>query len=323
VKNIGRLLAYLLLLVLIAVPFLIYFNAQAISDWWALRGYTPPAAVVKLADQDTMTPYAKHVFYVNHPDLETNADQFRSDCQETEKTIVLGCYHSDQQGIFVYNVQDKRLAGVQEVTSAHEMLHAVYDRLSSKDRAHIDGLLQNYYNHDLHDKRIIQTINEYRQSEPNDVVDEMHSVFGTEIANLPSPLENYYKKYFADRHAVTSYEAAYEAEFTNREDAIKADDAQLAQMKAHIEAEEQSQQQQLAKINSDRARLNTIHDSGQFNSAAASFNAEVNAYNTAIDKLRSDINSYNQLVDARNVIASELTSLDKSIDTRLTTQQPQ
>lgn len=270
-----------------------------------------------------MTAYAKHAFYVNHPELETNANQFRSDCQETEKTIVLGCYHSDQQGIFVYNVQDKRLAGVQEVTSAHEMLHAVYDRLSSKDRIYVDGLLQDYYDHDLHDKRIIQTINEYRQSEPNDVVNEMHSVFGTEIASLPSPLENYYKKYFKDRHAVTTYEAAYEAEFTSRENAIKSDDAQLAQMKSQIDTEEQSLQQQLAKINADRARLNTIHNPDQFNEAAVSFNAEVSAYNAAIDKLRNDINDYNRLVETRNAIASELTSLDKSIDTRLTTQQPQ
>lgn len=323
VKIFRRLLGYTLLLAVIAVPVLIYFNAQALSDWWALRGYAPPAAVVKLAAQDTMTAYAKHVFYVNHPDLESQASQFRSDCQESEKTIVLGCYHSDQQGIFIYNVQDSRLAGVQEVTAAHEMLHAVYDRLSTKDKSYVDGLLQNYYNHDVHDHRIIQTINEYRQSEPNDVVNEMHSVFGTEIANLPAPLEAYYKKYFTNRQAVTKYEATYEAEFTSREDKIKADDAQLAQMKAQIDSENQSLQQQLGQLDAERARLQTIRSSGQFNAAAASFNAQVSAYNASVDRLRGDISSYNQLVSARNAIASELTSLDKSIDTRLTTQQPQ
>lgn len=269
-----------------------------------------------------MTSYAKHVFYVNHPDLESEASQFRSDCQETEKTIVLGCYHSDQQGIFIYNVKDPRLAGVQEVTAAHEMLHAAYDRLSPNQKNYVDGLLENYYNHDLHDQRIIQTMDEYRQSEPNDVVNEMHSVFGTEIANLPAPLENYYKKYFTDRHAITNYEAAYEAEFTSREDKIKADDTQLAQLKSQIDSEEQSLQQQLSQLNADRASLGKIRDAQQYDTGAASFNAQVGAYNAAVDRLRSDIDTYNQLVESRNAIASELTSLDQSIDTRLTTQQP-
>ena len=35
---------------------------------------------------------------------------------ESEKTIILGCYHSDQEGIFVYNVTDPRLSGVEQVT---------------------------------------------------------------------------------------------------------------------------------------------------------------------------------------------------------------
>ncbi len=322
-RTFNRTLGYLFLLALVAAPILLYFNAQAISDWWALRGYVPPAAVAALANRDTMTTYAKHVFYVNHPDLESNVNQFRSDCHETEKTIVLGCYHSSQDGIFVYNVQDSRLAGVQEVTSAHEMLHAVYDRLSSKEKDYIDGLLQNYYSHDLHDQRIIQTINEYKKSEPNDVVNEMHSIFGTEISSLPAPLEAYYKKYFTDRKVVTDYEDSYQAEFTSREDKIQADDAQLAQLRSQIDSEEQSLKQQLSQINGDRSRLSGVHDSQQFNSEADSFNAEVASYNAAVDRLRNDISSYNQLVDSRNSIAKELTSLDQSIDTRLTTQQPQ
>ncbi len=139
-KLFKKALAYVALLALLSFPVLIYLNAQALSDWWQLRGYSPPATVTSLAAQDTMTSYATHVFYVNRPDIESNASQFRNECQETEKTIVLGCYHSNQEGIFVYNVQDSRLAGVEQVTAAHEMLHAAYDRLSSKDRNYVDGL---------------------------------------------------------------------------------------------------------------------------------------------------------------------------------------
>lgn len=322
-RGLKKLLTGLAFLVLLAVPFIIYYNAQALTDWWQLRDYTPPTAIANLANQDSMTAYASHIFYVNHPNLESNASQFRQDCGETEKTIILGCYHSKQAGIFIYDVTDQRLNGIEQVTSAHEMLHAGYDRLSSKDKKYVNGLLTDFYNNDLKDQRIKDTINDYRQSEPNDLVNEMHSIFGTEVANLPAPLEQYYKKYFIDRSAVTKDAANYEGEFTTREDEVKADDAQLAQMKSQIDSEEQSLQQQLVQINQDRARLDSLRSSGrisQYNAGVDSFNNEVFVYNSDVRKLRNDITAYNQLVDQRNSIATELASLNQAIDTR---QAPQ
>lgn len=322
-KNVSLFVATL---VLLALPFLVFFKAQALVDWWQLRNYTPPAAVSSLAKQDTMTDYATHVFYVNHPDLETSSDQFRTDCNASEKTIVLGCYHGNQAGIFVYDVSDARLAGVQQVTAAHEMLHAAYDRLNSHERKYVNGLLQNYYQNDLKDQRIIDTINLYKQTEPDDVVNEMHSIFGTEVATLPAPLQTYYAKYFVNRQAVTTFAASYEGEFTSRQDEIKADDVQLAQIKVNIDQQEAALNSQLSQINSDRARLASERSPGsiaQYNSDVPGFNAEVVAYNNGVDKLKLQIAAYNQLVGQRNAVAAELASLDKAIDTRLAPQAAQ
>lgn len=310
---------------MLAAPFVIYFKAQALVDWWQLHDYTPPPTVVSLANQDTMTSYATHVFYVNHPNLESDANQFRTDCSESEKTIILGCYHGNQDGIFIYSVSDSRLSGVQQVTAAHEMLHAAYDRLSGQDRHNVDIMMQSYYS-SVTDQRIIDTINLYKQSEPNDVTNEMHSVFGTEISNLPQPLENYYKKYFINRQAVANYAASYQNEFTSRQDQIKADDAQLAQMKVKINLAEQSLNSQLNQINADRARLDALRSGGrteQYNAGVDAFNGEVDNYNVGVAKLKADIAAYNQLVDERNSIAKELASLSQSIDTRLTPQSAQ
>ncbi len=321
-----RAFLFILTLAMLAAPFVIFFKAQAITDWWQLRNYIPSSSVVNLATQDTFTPYARHVFYVNHPSLETDASQFRTDCNETEKTIVLGCYHGNQAGIFVYNVNDPRLAGVQQVTAAHEMLHAVYDRLSSKDKNYIDGLLQNYYDHDLHDQRIIDTINSYKQSEPNDVVNEMHSIFGTEVASLPTGLQTYYARYFLNRQTVTNFANSYQAEFTSRSDQIKADDIQLAQLKVVIDQEENLLNQQLNQISSDRTKLDSQRSAGQisqYNASVNSFNNEVNNYNNGVGQLRGNITTYNQLVEARNTIAKELASLSQALDTRLTPQTAQ
>jgi len=317
---------FLLTLVLLAAPFLVWWKAQALTDWWQLRDYSAPAAVSALAAQDTMTAYAKHVFYVNHPDIEANPAQFQKDCNESEKTIILGCYHSDQNGIFVYDVQDPRLSGVEQVTAAHEMLHAAYDRLSAKDRDYVDGLLEDYYKNQLTDQRIIDTINSDKQSEPNDVVNEMHSVFGTEVANLPAPLETYYKKYFDNRQAVAGFASSYEDEFTTREDQIKALKSQLDQLKTSINSQEADLDAQLKQINADRAKLDSERSSGriaEYNAGVSGFNQEVNSYNNSVETLRSSINQYNQVVEQYNAVAKELASLAQSIDSRVQPQATQ
>ena len=307
-------------------PVVAMAEAGSILDWWRLRDYQPPVAISRLAAEDTMTAYAKHVFYVNHPSLTTSVSSFRSECSESEQTIVLGCYHPDQRGIFIFNVADSRLQGVQQVTAAHEMLHAVYDRLSSKDKKSVDSMLMDYYNHDLNNQRIIDTIDAYKKSEPNDVINEMHSVFGTEIPSLPAPLENYYRRYFTNRSTITDYAQSYQSEFTSRQDQIDSLSTRMSALMSQINAEETQLSAQLDQINSDRARLDSERGSGQtaaYNSGVASFNAEVDAYNAGISRLKNDINTYNQLVNQYNAIAQELASLEKSIDTRLTPQTTQ
>lgn len=313
-------------LALLALPFIAWWQVQAIEDWWKLRNYSPPSAISNLASEDTMTVQAKHDFYVNHPQLIQSVKNFRQDCPESEQAIVLGCYVPHQNGIYIYQVSDPRLNGVQEVTAAHEMLHSAYERLSDHDRNYVDGLLENYYKNDLTDSRIKSEIASYKKTEPNDIVNEMHSVFGTEAANLPNSLENYYKRYFTNRSSVVSFAQNYQKVFTTRLAEIDADKAKMDDLKAKITSEEQSLQKQLDKINADRARLDSERASGQtdqYNSDVPAFNNEVDAYNRGITQLQNDIADYNQLVNDYNSIAGELRSLQNSIDTRLTPQPAQ
>lgn len=308
---------------LMAVPLVGFWQRNAIYDAVQLRGYTPPAAVVDLAAKDTMSNYARRLFYVNHPQLVGDSATFRADCTLAEQTIVLGCYHPNQRGVFVYNVQDPRLAGIIEVTSAHEMLHAAYDRLSSSDKKNIDKMLQDYYKNNLKDQRILDTIEDYKKTEPNDVVNEMHSIFATEIANLPTPLDNYYKRYFVNRAAVVGFSQNYENEFTSR--SSKADQyiKQLDALKAKISAEESALRVQSDNINAEQARLDLLKASNQieqYNAGVASYNASIDAYNAGIAGYKHDINNYNSLLEQYNAVAGELKQLYGAIDTRFQTQ---
>jgi len=282
---------------------------QNLSDWWRLRGYTAPAIVAQLATQTTMDAYARKIFYVNHPEVESK-DNFYKSCPNNggEKTVVLGCYHGDQQGIYVLTVKDSRLNGVEQVTAAHEMLHAAYDRLSARDKTYVDGLLMDYYKHDLHDQRLLNTIAAYKKSEPNAVVNEMHSVFGTEVAHLPRPLEDYYKRYFTNRQEVAAYAAQYEAAFTNREQQVSQDDATLAGLRTQINTDEAELQTQKQAISDDQSQLNSFKQSGDYsayNAGVPAFNSKVDAYNALADETRGLIAQYNQLVAKRNAIALE------------------
>lgn len=310
-------------LVWLAVLGLLVINQQAISDWFSLRGYHPPAAVARLAGQDTMNSHTRHLFYLNRPQLLSTVASFRQDCPENKDTIVLGCYHSGQNGIFIYNVQDPTLAGVQQVTAAHEVLHSVYERLSPKDKDNLDSLLNNYYHHGLSDPRVLAEVKLYQQTEPNDVLDEMSCTFGTEIARLPPQLEAYYKRYFDNRAAIVAYGQQYEGEFTSRQAVVKSDDQKLSAMKQQIDAQKATLDSQLTQINTGQSRLDGLRASGQasaYNQAVPGYNDEVNAYNADIGSLGTQIASYNQLVAARNAVAGELATLDNALDTRLPVQ---
>jgi hypothetical protein len=309
-------LPLLILLVGLVLVALALLFRRDILDWLALRNYQAPAAIAALAADDTMTSQANKIFYVNHPQIDSKSD-FKSYCSNrTEQTIVLGCYHGDQQGIYLLEVSDARLNGVEEVTAAHEMLHAAYDRLSGSERRRIDGLLQDYYDNGLKDERIKTTVDSYRQTEPNDVVNEMHSIFGTEVRNLPPALETYYKQYFNDRQKIVTYAEHYSAEFTSRRAQVAAYDDQLSRLKNQINASTASLKRQEAQLSDDRSDLEAMRGSGNttaYNAAVPTYNSEVRAYNAMIAETKAMIAQYNDIVEKRNEIALEVQQLAQAI----------
>jgi flagellar biosynthesis chaperone FliJ len=304
--------------VVIAVGFA---QRQAMYDWYRLRGYQASVSVAALANDTTMTAKSRHFFYVNHPQVQDKTD-FNRNCPDNggEQTIILGCYIPLQRGIYVYDVDDPQLKGVQEVTAAHEMLHSAYDRLSAKDRANVDSLLQNYYDHDLHDKRLLATMESYKKTEPNDLLNEMHSIFGTEIATLPPALEKYYKQYFTDRQAVVGFAAQYQQAFTSRQDQITSYDQQLQTLKKEIDDGQAALTAQSQSLDAQRETLNNLRNSGDiggYNAQVNNFNAQINRYNGLVAQTKAKITEYNNLVAKRNAVALETQNLSQELNSHI------
>lgn len=304
---------------------LILLNRQAVYDWLRLRNYTPPAAIAQLAAADGLTDSARHVFYVNHPAIEGKSAFAQSCPNGNKETAVLGCYVPAQRGIYVLSVSDPRLKGIEEVTAAHEMLHAAYDRLSSDDKKQVNGWLQEYYD-SLTDQTIKDQIDSYKKTEPNDLVNEMHSIFGSEVVSLPPSLEHYYSRYFTDRAKVTGYYTAYQAEFTTRQNQIKQDDVELKQLKSQIQTEEsdlKTKQAQLAAqqqtLENERARGNA----SAYNAGVPTYNALVESYNAEVQNLRALLSQYNTLVAARNALVLEEQQLVQDISSNVSTVNSQ
>ena len=312
-----KIISTLLILGLVSAPFIVLWQRQNIYDTWRLHNYQPPIAVVNLANNTTMNSYARKVFYVEQPQLQS-LETFRSNCTTSEQTIVLGCYKT-KIGIYVYDVADPRLAGVQEVTAAHEMLHAAYDRLSSAEKSRINTLTQQAYA-TITDERIKKNVEAYREKDPGIVPNELHSILGTEVNSLPEPLESYYKQYFTNRSKIVGYSAQYESEFTNREAAVSKYDEQLKTMKTTIENLNSSLDLQGKEIDKENNRLQSLRAQNEvatYNAAIPGYQQMVKRYNQDLATLKTTITSYNTIVEKRNAIVGEEKSLFESLDTRL------
>ncbi|HEU4914492.1 MAG TPA: hypothetical protein VFT16_03770 [Candidatus Saccharimonadales bacterium] len=311
---------YILLVVLLAGNAIVWVERQNIADWWKLRNYTAPADIASLAAETTMSDYAKRMFYVNHPVLE-DKQSFNDHCADkSEETAVLGCYHGNRQGIYLYAVTDSRLNGVRQVTAAHEMLHQAYDRLSAAEKERVAGLLNAFYNNQFQDENIKAKVDSYRR-QGADLDNEMHSIMATEVRDLTPELEEYYKQYFGDRAVIVGYSESYQAEFTRRKEQVTAYDAQLASFKSQIDSNKSDLKFRLRALEAKEKEINqdvSDRNQAEYQADVAGYNQMVETYNSELSATRRLIAEYNDIVAARNEIAVQEQELQEALDSRLT-----
>lgn len=313
-----KILTNICVVLLFLAPGLVIWQRQNLYDTWALHSYTPPAQVVALANKTTMTSKSRKIFYVAKPQIQAEKDSFRQACQSAEKTIVLGCYKTIG-GIYIYAVDDQRLNGVQEVTAAHEMLHAAYERLGKAERAKVDAMVSDQYAK-ITDERIKKNVESYRERDATVVPNELHSIVGTELPTLSPELESYYAQYFVNRSSVVALSQQYEAEFSSREQKVEDYDAQLKALKQEIDALNKTLELQDQQISAQKNTMDTYKANGsyaQYNAMVAGFNTLVKSFNVNVASLKAKIAQYNVLVNERNAVVSEEQELIQAIDTRI------
>lgn len=302
--------------VLASAAGLLWWQKWNIYDAYRLRNYSASPQIAQLASDTTMTDRSRRLFYVYHPELNDKT-AFNANCNNNEKTIVLGCYVPGL-GIYLYNVTDPRLQGIVQVTSAHEMLHAAYGRLSKSDKIHVNELIDQTYAH-LTNERITKIVDDYKKNGA-DTVNELHSILATEVQNLPPELEQYYGRYFTNRKQIASYSERYEAAFSDRKTQadqylaqMEALKEQINQLNANLLPERAQLEKQFASL---QARRSQTKDAASFNAAVDQYNDQVSAYNTKVQRTASLIDQHNSILEKYNAIALEEKELVQAIDSR-------
>jgi len=296
----------------------VYFNRYAIYDWERLYNYHAPQAIAALADQTMMSSKAREIFYATYPQINDKTN-FNANCNVTEQTIVLGCFTSGK--IFIYNVNNAELNGVQQVTAAHEMLHAVYVRLSPSEKKRIDGLLELAFKK-INNPELNQTMASYQKTEPGEQDNELHSILATEYENLGTDLETYYRQYFANRAQVVAYANQYKEVFQNIKNQVANDDAELAIEKTKITNLEATLSAEYSDLQSQKINLqNAIKTlpAYEYNAQVADYNSRVDQYNAQVATLKSYIATYNNLVEQRNALAVQQQGLANSLNSNTPT----
>ena len=308
------------LVVCLAAGWLI-LNRQLLVDRWQLRHYQPPAEVAALATRLDLTDYAQRLFYLKDPQLQT-AWHFNRVCPERESSsLVLGCYTGQQ--IHIFMVDDPRLDGVEEVTAAHEILHVAYERLSGREKANLKIWLS-AVKEGLTNQRIKKAIELYANLPQEQLYNELHSIFATEIRGLPDWLEDYYSRYFNQRLSIVALSETYDATFNQLSERVDELDAQLRRQAEAIEQTQTSLDHQLELINNQRAYLSQLLESGEvglYNASIDGFNQQIDDYFNDSNQLQAKIDDYNQLVEERNAISLEQNDLSQSLNSRHQTDQ--
>jgi len=317
VNQFRNFISWSLLVIVVGVGIFALANFQSISDYLRLRNYDPPQRIEKLADDTTMDENTRRLFYVNHPQLSDKAE-FNSECRTTEESIILGCYVANK-GIFLLDVEEPTLNGVIEVTAAHEVLHAHYDRLSSTEREKVDKMTRDFFQN-ITSERIKKTIESYRKKDPSIVPNELHSILATEVGELSPELEDYYKKYFKDRKKLVEFSERYEKAFIDLENQAKIIETRLSSLQSQIDANRSQIDALSDELDEEKARLDELlrnNQAEEYNSSVDDFNRRVSGYNSLINQTRQLINQYNDLVAEQHSLVLRQQELNEAIDSSI------
>jgi len=261
--------------------------------------FVPTPEIAALAV--SMSDEGKRIFYATDPKVLDRAE-FAPVCPKADHAQVLGCFTGER--IYILRVARPELAGVMETTAVHEMLHAVYSAMASRERAQVDTWVDGIFA-GVKDDGLRALVASYERSEPGQRLNELHSILPTQLPTLDPRLEDHYRRYVAARQRVVGAYQAYSGVLAQLERRIDDFQADITRRKAELEALE-------ARIKADKATLEGLNrrlEGLEARGDVAGYNRLIPQQNTQVRALNALVDRHDRLVDVHNLKVREVNAL--------------
>lgn len=295
---------WIILLILIGVGVGVFLNREWLYDFYRGVTYQPSSEMARIRGDLQLTERGEFLFNAAHPELNGSAE-FNVYCREGGVEIaVLGCYTGGN--IYIYNIESSELDGIRELTTAHELLHVNYARMSDEEKtALVEPLTRAFEaNQDL----LSGELDTYDTSQKQE---ELYVRAGTEIANLPEALEKHYAEIFRDQDKIAAYYDSYITVFRTLEAEMNSLKAEMNELNATITEKTTEYEQRANQLKADVVSFNSCAEVAgcfatewDFNVKRASLMEEQDALTGLYNEINALIVEYNAKVESYNADVS-------------------
>lgn len=280
-------------LLVIAVMMLV-LNRQWLNDFTRGLSYQPVGEMGRIMQDLELTDRGEFLFKASRPVLSSR-DEFNANCRTVmdEEMAVLGCYTNDD--IYVYNIDAEELDGIRELTTAHELLHAVWARMSEAEKLELVRSLTQVF--DSHQDVLDSELDTYDTSQKQE---ELFVRAGTEIADLPAELEKVYGEIFANQDAIAGFYNKYIGVFKAMEAEMDELSRQMEGIQGEIDRLTGEYERRIDLLDGEIVSFNTCAETAECFSSEAEFYARRAVLVGEQEELEGMYNQINGLVDQYN-----------------------
>lgn len=303
--------------ILVLAAVWVFLNKQYVLDQLSVWSYEPSQQVATINDRVQFTDKGRFVFYATSPKVASPED-FNKQCPRQEPgSPILGCYTNDDH-IYIYDLSNEKLDGMEEVTAAHEMLHAVWYRTSEADKESLSAQLREAYEK-LDNPELKTRMDYYQRTEPGEFTNELHSILGTEVSSLGEPLETYFNQYF-NRETVLKLHEQYNGVYKQLYDRADELYSKMESLSVTIQSRSRNYDLAVAQLSADissfnrRANANGFSTQSQFNNERSALVARTSRLETERNAINADITQYNTYYNEYQDISKQIEVLNNSID---------
>lgn len=250
--------------------------------------------------------------------VRTSMDHVAEVCEnDPDINLSLGCNVEidGKFNIYISQVNEPVLRGIEKYSIVHEMLHTAYAKLSPEEKTKINAAIQEQYPMILasQDTIILNAIKPYDVNDLELINNELHSILPIFLGDLGEPLESYYNGLFKNRSKLAQEYRTSERVLIDAESAVKSWEAPLKKA-------EEDLNKGYELIESQKNDLDYYERIGNiyaFNSIVPTYNSNVDLYNSryaAYEKIfEGYTKSYDSYVSLYNSLRRNITYQEASL----------